>query len=94
MNVPRFDPVIHAPNRLQMCAILASLKEIEFKLLRERLAVSDSVLSKHLKTLEDANYVILDKRTADGRQRTWVSISSDGRNAFREHVKYLKEIIR
>jgi len=88
-----FDALIHAPKRLQICAVLASLKEVEFKYLRERLGVSDSVLSKHIKALEDARYVILIKRAENGRQRTWVSLSRDGRAAFNGHVKTLREII-
>ena len=57
MKMPRFDTVIHAPNRLQICAFLSPLEEAEFQVLREELAVSDSVLSKHIKQLEEAGYV-------------------------------------
>ena len=62
MNKATFDTVIHAPNRLQICALLDSSKELEFQIIREQLDVSDSVLSKHLKVLEDANYVQLSKK--------------------------------
>jgi len=55
------DPVIHAPNRLQICALLAPLAEAEFALLRDELGVSDSVLSKHVKQLELAAYARLRK---------------------------------
>lgn len=93
MSDSRFDVVIHAPNRLQICAALVALKELEFKLLQERLEVSDSVLSKHIKVLQGASYVIVSKRVESGRQRTWVSLSKQGRKAFKEHVKLLKEIV-
>ena len=49
MNKATFDTVIHAPNRLQICALLDSSKELEFQIIREQLDVSDSVLSKHLR---------------------------------------------
>jgi DNA-binding transcriptional ArsR family regulator len=62
----KFDPLIHAQNRLQVCSMLALAAEIEFKVLREKLDVSDSVLSKHLKSLEEANYVRLTKRKFNG----------------------------
>ena len=93
MNNAKFDTLIHAQNRLQICAILAAIAEIEFKSLREQLNVSDSVLSKHLKSLEEANYVIIIKRTDMGRQRTWLSLSADGLKAFRGHVEALQEIV-
>ena len=47
-----FNSLIHAPNRFHICAISSTSAEIEFKLLRERLDVSDSVLSKHLNHLK------------------------------------------
>ena len=64
---PVFDPVIHAPGRLQICAILSSVDEAEFALIRDTIKVSDSVLSKHLKQLEDAGYITLTKTPVDGR---------------------------
>ena len=55
MTKATFDTVIHAPNRLQICALLDTTKELEFQIIKEQLEVSDSVLSKHLKVLEDAS---------------------------------------
>src|SRR5690606_6414093 len=40
-----FDEVIHAPNRLKVCAYLSSTAEVEFSTLRDLLEVSDSALS-------------------------------------------------
>ena len=93
MSSPGFDEVIHAPNRLQICAYLDSMAEVEFKVLREFLDVSDSVLSKHLKVLEEAGYLDLVKRTVNGRQRTWLSLNRDGRRAYHAHVRTLKQIV-
>lgn len=61
--------------------------------MQEQLEVSDSVLSKHLKSLEDANYVVLTKRTELGRQRTWLSLSAEGRKAYTCHVKASQQIV-
>ena len=93
MNKATFDTVIHAPNRLQICALLDSSKELEFQIIKEQLDVSDSVLSKHLKILEDANYVQLIKKTEFTRQRTWLSLTSLGRKAFKSHLRALKRIV-
>jgi DNA-binding HxlR family transcriptional regulator len=57
MNYGSFDELIHAPNRLMICAILELVDEMEFALLKDKLAVSKSVLSKQLKLLADANYL-------------------------------------
>ena len=93
MRRPRFDTIIHAPNRLQICAFLAPLEEAEFKILRQELDVSDSVLSKHIRHLEEAGYVEQRKSTVDGRQRTWASLTKAGRTAFEQHVAELKRLV-
>jgi DNA-binding MarR family transcriptional regulator len=93
MNRNGFDEVIHAPNRLQICAYLASLFEIEFVTLRDFLGVSDSVLSKHLKLLADAGYLDVIKRAENGRQRTWIALNKDGRRAYQNHVRELRRIV-
>jgi DNA-binding MarR family transcriptional regulator len=89
----QFDTLIHAPNRLQICALLASAASMEFAIIKDQLDVSDSVLSKHLKSLEDAGYVLLDKKVLHGRQRTWLSLTKEGHKAFSGHVAALKEIV-
>ncbi len=91
-RVPKFDPVLHPPARLQACAILASADEVEFAMLRDALEVSDSVLSKHLRQLDQARYVDLRKAKRDGRVRTWVSFTRKGREAFESHVNELQRL--
>jgi DNA-binding MarR family transcriptional regulator len=88
-----FDTIIHAPNRLRICAFLAPLEEAEFQILRNELGVSDSVLSKHLKQLEQAGYVKQHKKKRQGRQRTWVYLTGEGRMAFAGHVEELKRLV-
>jgi DNA-binding MarR family transcriptional regulator len=90
MVLPLFDEVIHAPNRLRICAVLAAVTDAEFATLRDTLGVADSVMSKHLKVLQDAGYVTLAKPTGSGRVRTWVSLTPAGRKAFRAHVAELQ----
>lgn len=87
------DPLIHAPTRLRLMAIVASVDDIEFSTLRANLDVSDSVLSKHLAALVDAGYLRIRKGRRDARRTTWVSISAAGRRAFRAHVAALRRLI-
>lgn len=92
MTKSQFDAVIHAPNRLQICAFLSPLEEAEFQVLRQELDVSDSVLSKHLKKLEEAGYVNFRKRVVHGRQRMWAGLTKSGRRAFAGHVAELQRL--
>lgn len=87
------DPDIHAPARLQLMTMLSAVTEAEFATLRDRLDVSDSVLSKHLSSLADAGYVKTRKATHKGKRTTWVKITSAGRRALARHVAALRELI-
>lgn len=91
-TAPVFDALIHAPGRLQVCAILTQADEAEFAMIRDTLAVSDSVLSKHLKALEVVGYVAVRKAAMDGRQRTWLSLTGAGHKAFAAHVAELQRL--
>lgn len=93
MSEDRLDPVIHAPARLQIMAVLAAVDDAEFALLKKTAQVSDSVLSKHLAHLAEAGYVRLKKAALDGRQRTWAQLTGAGRRAFTEHVAALQALV-
>lgn len=92
MAAPQLDPVIHAPVRLQVCALLSGVDEAEFAVIREETEVSDSVLSKHVKQLEEAGYLRVRKGTVASRQRTWLSLTRAGRFAFKAHMAELARL--
>jgi len=89
---PRFDAVVHAPPRLQICGLLAAVDTMEFAAVRDHVGVSDSVLSKHVKQLDEAGYVKVGKATIASRQRTSLSLTRAGRAAFAAHVAELRRI--
>jgi len=88
-----FEPLLQAPARLQVVAVLAQAQEAEFARLKELTGSSDSVMSKHLSALADAGLIKLRKAAVDGRQRTWASLTRTGRRTFDDHVAALKRII-
>jgi DNA-binding MarR family transcriptional regulator len=90
--VPRFDEEIHAPLRLRICALLGAADEIDFTTLRERLEVSDSVLSKHLSRLESGGYLTIRKATERKHVRTWVGLTEEGRSRLRGHLAALRDL--
>jgi DNA-binding MarR family transcriptional regulator len=89
----RLNEVIHAQNRLQICALLSATDRAEFSVIRDMLGVADSVTSKHLKVLEEAGYVTIEKPTGLGRVRTWVALTADGRRAYADHVAALRRLL-
>jgi DNA-binding MarR family transcriptional regulator len=87
------DEIIHAPVRLSIVAALAAVKKAEFRFLRDTIEVSDSLLSKHIVTLEEAGYVRVQKGFVGKRARTWLSLTERGRQAFDAYVSVLQKIM-
>ena len=87
------DTHIHAPVRLRLMTMMTAVSEVEFATLREELAVSDSVLSKHLSALSEVGYVRSRKGVHRGRRTTWIALTLTGRRALHDHVAALREII-
>ena len=91
--MPTIDPHIHPPARLQLMTMLTGVSEAEFVTLREAVAVSDSVLSKHVSALAAEGYVRSRKGVHDGRRTTWIGLTARGRKALRAHVAALRAMI-
>ena len=92
----RFDEIIHQPVRLRIMAALNALPEdaqIDFKALRDLLQVTDGNLATHLRKLEDAGYIVVEKTFVGRRPRTYIALTPKGRQAFAEHVQVLREIL-
>lgn len=89
----RLDEVIHAPVRLSVMAALAEADRVAFSLLRDTVEVSDSLLSRHISTLESAGYVTVVKGYEGKRPRTWFSLTDQGRAAFERYRSTLRELI-
>ncbi len=87
------DANVVAPARLKLLTMLTATSEAEFSTVRDRLAVSDSVLSKHIAALEDVGYVKRRKGVHRGRRTTWVALTPRGRKALSAHVAALRALI-
>jgi DNA-binding MarR family transcriptional regulator len=87
------DEIIHAPVRLSIMAALAAAEKADFRFLRDTIEVSDSLLSKHIVTLEEAGYVRVEKTFVGKRARTWLSLTDQGRTAFETYMNVLRRIV-
>jgi DNA-binding MarR family transcriptional regulator len=87
------DVNFQQPARLRLATILTAVSEAEFSTLRERLDVSDSVLSKHIAALTAVGYLRSRKGVHAGRRTTWIALTPTGRTALSEHVATLRAII-
>ena len=82
----RLDSLISHPVRFSILATLAKVDEATFA------AVRDSLLSKQVSALEAANYLKVRKGYVGKWPRTWLALSTGGRDAYRQHLDALREI--
>ncbi len=95
--MPELNETIHQPVRLRIMAALVALEagvEVDFTYLRGLLQVTDGNLGAHLRKLEEAGYIAVNKTFVDRKPRTFVSITTAGREVFGEHVAALESILK
>jgi DNA-binding MarR family transcriptional regulator len=93
----KLNETIHQPVRLRIMAALVSLEigsEVDFSYLRELLQVTDGNLGAHLRKLEEAGYITINKTFVERKPRTFISATNIGREMFLEHVKALESILK
>ncbi|HWE47858.1 MAG TPA: transcriptional regulator [Caulobacteraceae bacterium] len=90
-DIEDIDEVIHGRVRLGIMAYLSSVDTADFNELRAKLQATDGNLSVHLRKLEDAGYVAIDKSFVNRKPHTRVTLTNPGRTAF---VKYLDAMSR
>ncbi len=91
------NEIIHQPVRLRIMAALVTLgpdEEVDFTYLRNLLEVTDGNLGAHLRKLEEAGYIIINKLFVERKPRTFVSATKKGRKVFNEHVEALESILK
>ena len=91
------DELIHQPVRLRIMSALASLdarEQVDFSYLKDKLALTDGNLGAHLRALEEAGYILVEKTFVERRPKTFVAASAAGRKAFAAHVAALQAILR
>jgi DNA-binding MarR family transcriptional regulator len=95
--MPELNENIHQTVRLRIMAALVTLEtgnEVDFTYLRHLLDVTDGNLGAHLRKLEEAGYIVVNKVFVDRKPHTYISATTQGRIAFQEHVTALESILK
>ncbi len=85
-DINRIDDVIHGRIRLGIMAYLAGAQQADFGALKAKLQTTDGNLSVHLRKLEEAGFVVVNKRFQGRKPLTEAAMTEAGRTAF---VAYL-----
>lgn len=89
----RLDDTVHQRVRLGILAVLGEAKRADFGYLKDALDLSDGNLSRHLRVLEAAALVKIEKEFEGRRPRTWISVTRQGREALAAELRALHELI-
>ena len=92
-DLGRIDDVIHGRMRLGIMVYLSDADAADFTELKTVLEATQGNLSVHLKTLEKAGYVAIDKSFRDNKPLTRVSITREGRQAFAAYLDAIGALI-
>jgi DNA-binding HxlR family transcriptional regulator len=92
-DLEAIDEVIHGRVRLGIMAYLSGVERAEFNELKGRLKVTDGNLSVHLRKLEDAGYVAVEKTFVGRKPLTRARLTEAGRTAFVAYLDALKALV-
>ncbi len=92
-DISGLDDVIHGRVRLGIVAYLASAEVADFTELKDLLEVTQGNLSVHLRKLEDAGYVAIDKSFVGRKPLTRVRLTEAGRGAFANYLKAMGQLV-
>ena len=92
-DIGDIDEVIHGRLRLGIMALLADAEVADFNHLKAALGATQGNLSIHLRKLEDAGYIAIEKSFLGRRPLTRARISPAGRTAFAAYLAALGRLV-
>jgi DNA-binding MarR family transcriptional regulator len=92
-DIGRIDDVIHGRMRLGIMAYLADAEVANFNELKRALDATQGNLSIHLRKLEEAGYIAIDKSFLDRKPLTRARLTDAGRRAFAAYLEALASLV-
>lgn len=89
------ERIFHEPNRLAiMSALGGAVDGLIFNELKEQCHLTDGNLSRHLKALDEAGAINIQKAFVGARPRTTVYLTDAGRASFVSYLRNLEVVLR
>ena len=87
------DKILHEKIRLAISTILFHRGKVDFNTLRRLLETSEGNLATHLRKLEQAGYIKVEKRFVGRKPQTLYQLTDKGRKAYRNYLDDLAKIL-
>ena len=92
-EIGKIDEVIHGRLRLGIMVYLAEAEVADFTELKKVLDATQGNLSVHLRKLQDAGYVEIEKSFLNLKPLTRIRITEAGRRAFAYYLEALDKLV-
>lgn len=92
-DIGKLDDVIHGRLRLGIMAYLADAEAADFNELKDLLQATQGNLSVHLRKLEEAGYIAIDKSFVDRKPLTRARLTEAGRKAFAAYLEAISKLV-
>jgi DNA-binding MarR family transcriptional regulator len=92
-EIGRIDEIIHGRLRLGVMVYLAEAEVADFTELKTLLGATQGNLSVHLRKLQDAGYVDIEKSFLNLKPLTRIRITPAGRAAFAAYLDALDKLV-
>jgi|SRR5581483_6081635 len=92
-DIGRLDDVIHGRMRLGIMAYLADTEVADFNELKRVLEATQGNLSIHLRKLEDAGYIAIEKSFLGRKPLTRARLTDAGRRAFADYLDAIAQLV-
>lgn len=93
-NVGDVDEVIHGRLRLGIMAQLVAASPLTFTELAQTLETTNGNLSVHLRKLEEAGYIDVQKGYSGRRPQTEVQLTGTGQTAWDEYLRAMRPLFQ
>lgn len=92
-DISKLDDVVHGRVRLGIMTYLANAEAADFTELKAALKTTQGNLSIHLRKLEDAGYIAIDKSFLNRKPLTRARLTKAGRKALADYVNAMAKLI-
>ena len=92
--IEQLNKVFDSRIRLGIMSALIMNNRSNFNDLKELIQVTDGNLASHMKTLEEAGYIQVEKGFIGRKTNTTYAITTTGKKAFKSHLDALEKMIR
>ena len=92
-DIARIDDVIHGRMRLGIMAYLVNAEVADFNELKAMLQATQGNLSIHLRKLEEAGYIEIEKSFLGRKPLTRARVTAAGRKAFAAYLEAMARLI-